>query len=135
MQTVLIVIHLLVVLALIGVVLIQRSEGGGLGIGGGGGGGGGGFFTARGSANLLTRATAILAALFFITSLTLTMSAGWNRGGSSLLQPSVPGQTAPAAPGAGGATILDQISPNGAQSGAPEGAGTVPAGPQVPQSQ
>ncbi|MGF9567280.1 preprotein translocase subunit SecG [Neorhizobium sp. JUb45] len=66
MQTVLIVIHLLIVLALVGVVLIQRSEGGGLGIGGGSG-----FMSARGTANALTRTTAILATLFFITSLGL----------------------------------------------------------------
>ncbi len=66
MQTVLIVIHLMIVLALVGVVLIQRSEGGGLGIGGGSG-----FMSARGTANALTRTTAILAALFFITSLGL----------------------------------------------------------------
>ena len=61
MQTVLIVIHLMIVLALVGVVLIQRSEGGGLGIGGGSG-----FMSARGTANALTRTTAILAALFFL---------------------------------------------------------------------
>lgn len=66
MQTVLIVIHLMIVLALVGVVLIQRSEGGGLGIGGGSG-----FMSARGAANALTRTTAILAALFFVTSLGL----------------------------------------------------------------
>lgn len=66
MQTVLIVIHLMIVLALVGVVLIQRSEGGGLGIGGGSG-----FMSARGTANALTRTTAILATLFFITSLAL----------------------------------------------------------------
>lgn len=66
MQTVLIVIHLMIVLALVGIVLIQRSEGGGLGIGGGSG-----FMSARGTANALTRTTAILAALFFITSLGL----------------------------------------------------------------
>ncbi|MFM2282461.1 MAG: preprotein translocase subunit SecG [Pseudomonadota bacterium] len=66
MQTVLIVIHLMIVLALVGVVLIQRSEGGGLGIGGGSG-----FMSARGAANALTRTTAILATLFFITSLSL----------------------------------------------------------------
>ncbi len=53
MQTVLIVIHLFIVLALIGVVLLQRSEGG-LGLGGGGGGGVGGFMTGRGQANALT---------------------------------------------------------------------------------
>jgi preprotein translocase subunit SecG len=66
MQTVLIVIHLMIVLALVGLVLIQRSEGGGLGIGGGSG-----FMSARGTANALTRTTAILATLFFITSLSL----------------------------------------------------------------
>jgi len=79
MTTVLLVIHILLALALIGVVLLQRSEGGGLGIGGGGGGGGGGmggFLTGRGTANLLTRTTAILAAAFMITSITLTLLAG-----------------------------------------------------------
>ena len=66
METIVIVIHLMIVLALVGVVLLQRSEGGGLGIGGGSG-----FMTARGAANALTRATAILAAAFFATSLGL----------------------------------------------------------------
>jgi preprotein translocase subunit SecG len=70
MQTVLIVVHLMIVLALVGVVLIQRSEGGGLGIGGGSG-----FMSARGTANALTRTTAILAVLFFITSLSLGLLA------------------------------------------------------------
>ncbi|OYW51773.1 MAG: preprotein translocase subunit SecG [Rhizobiales bacterium 12-68-15] len=117
MQTVLIVIHLMVVLALIGVVLIQRSEGGGLGIGGGGGGGGGGFFTARGTANVLTRATAILAAIFFVTSLSLTVLAGWGRTPPALLnQPGLP--TGPAVPQSGG-SILDQIRPQAPASTAP----------------
>ncbi|TSJ61472.1 preprotein translocase subunit SecG [Starkeya sp. 3C] len=127
MQTVLIVIHLMVVLALIGVVLIQRSEGGGLGIGGGGGGGG--FFSARGTANVLTRATAILAALFFVTSLSLTILAGWGRGPTTIFNApatSVPG--APGAPAPGG-TVLDQLK--GAQPAPP----AAPAAPQVPQSQ
>jgi preprotein translocase subunit SecG len=70
METVLIVVHLMVVLALVGVVLLQRSEGGGLGIGGGSG-----FMTARGADNALTRATAILAAAFFATSLVLSIVA------------------------------------------------------------
>ena len=70
MQTVLIVIHLMVVVALVGVVLLQRSEGGGLGIGGGSG-----FMTARGAANALTRATGILAIVFFATSLSLSLLA------------------------------------------------------------
>lgn len=77
MGNILLIIHLLIALALIGIVLLQRSEGGGLGIGGGGGGGGGGgmagFMTGRGTANLLTRLTAILAALFMISSIGLTI--------------------------------------------------------------
>lgn len=86
MTTVFLVIHILLALALIGVVLLQRSEGGGLGIGGGGGAGGGGgmsgFLTGRGTANLLTRTTAILAAGFMLTSITLTILAGGGAPGS-----------------------------------------------------
>ena len=63
MQTVLVVIHLMVVAAMIGVVLLQKSEGGGLGIGSTGG-----FLSSRGTANVLTRTTAILAGTFFATS-------------------------------------------------------------------
>ncbi|TPW29813.1 preprotein translocase subunit SecG [Martelella alba] len=80
MQTVLIVIHLIIVLALVGVILIQRSEGGGLGIGGGSG-----FMTARGTANALTRTTAILAALFFVTSLGLSVLARYQGTPSDIL--------------------------------------------------
>ena len=76
METILLVIHLIIALALIGLILIQRSEGGALGIGGGGGGGMSGFMTGRATANLLTRATAILAAGFFMTSMALTWVAG-----------------------------------------------------------
>jgi len=78
MQTVLLVIHLLIALALVGVVLLQRSEGGALGIGGGGGGGGGfgSMMSARGTANLLTRTTAILAACFMTTSILLAILSG-----------------------------------------------------------
>lgn len=75
MSTVLLVIHLLIAIGLVGSILIQRSEGGGLGIGGGGGGGG--LMTGRSSANLLTRTTSVLGALFFATSLGLAwLSAG-----------------------------------------------------------
>ena len=83
MQTVLLVIHLIVALALIGAVLLQRSEGGALGIGSGGGGGGN-LFSARGVGNALTRTTAILALCFFITSIGLTLLAvrGGGSGGS-----------------------------------------------------
>ena len=77
MELVLTVVHLLIAIALVGVVLIQRSEGGGLGMGGGSSGGGmGGFMTARGTANLLTRTTAILAAAFMLTSIGLAIFAG-----------------------------------------------------------
>jgi preprotein translocase subunit SecG len=72
MTTVLLVIHLMITVALVGIVLMQRSEGGALGIGGGGDG----FMSGRGAANLLTRTTGILAAIFFVTSLLLAMLAG-----------------------------------------------------------
>ena len=74
MQAVLLVIQLLVSIALIGVVLLQRSEGGALGMGGGGSGLGG-LFSPRGAADTLTRTTAILAILFFLSSLGLTLLA------------------------------------------------------------
>ena len=81
METLVLTIHILIALGLVITVLLQRSEGGGLGIGGGGGGGGGmgGFMSARGTANLLTRATAILATCFFTTSLTLAIIADSGR--------------------------------------------------------
>ena len=89
MNNVLLVIHLLIAVTMIGVVLLQRSEGGGLGIGGGGGGGGGGmggFLTGRGTANLLTRTTAILAAAFMVTSVTLTILAGGSSERRSIIE-------------------------------------------------
>ena len=76
METLALTIHILIALGLVITVLLQRSEGGGLGIGGGGGGGGGGFMTARGTANLLTRLTTILAVGFFTTTVTLAIMAG-----------------------------------------------------------
>lgn len=101
MITLILVVHILIAVALVGVVLIQRSEGGGLGIGGGGGGGGG-FMTGRAGANLLTRTTAVLAALFFMTSIGLAwLSTGTTRPSSILDagQPRTPaGQSAPATP-------------------------------------
>ncbi|MFA9476012.1 MAG: preprotein translocase subunit SecG, partial [Filomicrobium sp.] len=74
MENVLLVVHVLIVLALIVSVLMQRSEGGALGMGGGGSGGGG-FLTGRGTANMLTRTTAILAVCFFVTSIVSTILA------------------------------------------------------------
>ena len=85
METLVLTVHILIALALIGSVLLQRSEGGGLGIGGGGGGGGGGFMTARGTANLMTRITAILAACFFATSIILAIMAGATRESVSIV--------------------------------------------------
>src|SRR5256885_15352883 len=96
MQTVVIVIHLMIVAVLIGAVLLQKSEGGGLGMGGGAG-----FMSSRGTANLLTRMTAILAVGFFITSLFLSWPAGYHRQPSSIIRsPASPTPTAGrAAPG------------------------------------
>jgi preprotein translocase subunit SecG len=129
MQHVIIVIHLMLVLALIGVVLLQRSEGGGLGIGSSGG-----FMTNRGTANVLTRATAVLAGLFFVTSLVLSILAGFNRKPTSIIQgtesgPTVPGPAGSPPPlnsGSGG--LLNQLQ------GAPAAPPAAPSGPQVPQS-
>ena len=88
MLTVVIVVHLMIVLALIGVVLLQKAEGGGLGMGGGGAGG---FLTSRGTANVLTRATAILALCFFATSLILSILAGMERKPRSTVTPAMMG--------------------------------------------
>ncbi|MFN3508659.1 MAG: preprotein translocase subunit SecG [Allorhizobium sp.] len=100
MQTVLLVIYLMVVVALIGVVLIQRSEGGGLGIGGGSG-----FMSARGTANALTRTTAILATLFFAISLALGILARYESRPTDILDriPAGNGTTQ------GGGSVLDQL--------------------------
>ncbi|WOC14842.1 preprotein translocase subunit SecG [Pseudochrobactrum sp. MP213Fo] len=121
MQTVLIVIHLLIVLSLVGVVLIQRSEGGGLGIGGGSG-----FMSARGAANALTRMTAILGAGFFATSLLLGIMAMNGERPADILNriPTTTGsQTAPAN---GGNGILNQLG--GGNTAAPEApASSVPS--------
>ena len=98
MTAVIIVIHLILAIALVGVILLQRSEGGGLGMGGGGGGMGG-FMTGRATANLLTRATAVIAALFMLTSLTLAILAGGDRESRSILdQPPAPVEQEPAKP-------------------------------------
>jgi preprotein translocase subunit SecG len=147
MQTVVIIIHLIIVLALIGVVLLQRSEGG-LGLGGGGGGGVSGFMTGRGQTNALTRATAILATVFFLTSMVLSWMATQTRAPRSILDTAVPpaasDQQTPA-PGGQGPGLLEQLQRmRGGQSGqggappapgVPAPTGPAPdAGPAVPQS-
>jgi preprotein translocase subunit SecG len=137
MLTVIIVIHLMLVLALIGVVLLQKSEGGGLVSSTSG------FMTGRGTANALSRATALLAAGFFVTSLTLSWLASFDRKPTSIINTGAPatqeapggGPTPPLNQGAGG--LLNQLQkgiPN-----APAGPGAArppaaPSGPQVPES-
>jgi preprotein translocase subunit SecG len=141
MQTVIIIVHLLIVLALIGVVLLQRSEGG---LGLGGGGGVSGFMTGRGQANALTRATAILAGLFFLTSIVLSLMASYSRGPRSIFEGATPpaGQQVPAgqSPGGGqGPGVLEQLQQlQGGQPSAPATPSAptpapAPSGPQVPQ--
>jgi preprotein translocase subunit SecG len=106
MTFVLLLIHLFVTIALIGVVLIQRSEGGGLGIGTSQGMGS--FMSGRGTANLLTRTTAILAAIFFGLSLTLAlMNRGTGGVGRSLLDSAPSSTSAPA----GGKPALPALPP------------------------
>lgn len=126
METVVIVIHLMVVLALVLVVLLQRSEGGALGMGGGGGGGGGGLMSSRGTANLLTRATAILAVAFFSTSIALSLIAKTGDRPSGVLD-QLPNSTqqVPGSPdGSTGGGILDSLKQQ-----------SEPSGPQVPAAQ
>lgn len=128
METVLIVVHLMIVLALVGVVLLQRSEGGGLGIGGGSG-----FMTARGAANALTRATAFLAIAFFATSLALSIMARYGERPIDILE-RLPTQTG--APAGGGAGVLDRLGGDAPAPAAPaETAPAAPAAPAVPEGQ
>jgi preprotein translocase subunit SecG len=128
MQAVVIVVHLMIVAVLIGAVLLQKSEGGGLGMGGGAG-----FMSSRGTSNLLTRTTAILAAGFFVTSLYLAWSAGADRKPSSILgtaptSQSPSGATPVAPPTSGG--VLDTLKKVDEQQGQ-----QAPSGPQPPRSQ
>jgi len=127
MYTVFIIIHVMIAVSLIGVVLLQRSEGGGLGIGGGGMSG---LMSSRGSANLLTRVTAGLAALFMATSLVLVLlSGGPSRPRSILDQPQPAPASTPAAPPA-----TNQAPPSAPAAPAPE-TGGAPKVPTVPQGQ
>jgi preprotein translocase subunit SecG len=130
MIKVLLVLHVFVTIALIGVVLIQRSEGGGLGLGGGQGMGN--FMSGRGTANLLTRTTAILGTAFFMLSLGLALL---YKGGSvdnaaailnAPVQHSTPA-TSPAPPAPGAPPALPQSLPQ-----TPADALPAPAAPAVP---
>lgn len=121
MQNIVIVIHLVIVIALVGAVLLQRSEGGGLGIGGGSG-----FMSARGAANTLTRTTAILALLFFATSLGLSIMARYQSRPADIFDQLQ--QQQPVQPGSGGG-ILDQLGGT-----LPSETTEVPAPSEVPAS-
>src|SRR3981081_720789 len=130
MQTVVIVIHLMIVTVLIGAVLLQKSEGGGLGMGGGAG-----FMSSRGTANLLTRTTAILAFGFYLTSLFLSWYASYDRKPTSNLdnppapQPQPAGAAPPAPPMSQGGGILDSLKKaDERQQNQP-----APSGPQAPR--
>jgi preprotein translocase subunit SecG len=127
MLSVVIIIHLMLVLGLIGVVLLQKSEGGGLISSTSG------FLSGRGTANVLTRTTAFLAAGFFVTSLALSWLAGFDRKPVSIIRGGAPtSQEAPGAPVAplsSGGGILNQLG-----GGAPPAGTPAPSGPQVPQS-
>jgi len=110
MTNILLVIHLLIAIALVSLVLMQKSEGGGLGIGGGGGGSGGGFLTGRGTANLLTRTTAILAVAFFSTSMLLAITAGRTGSDGGSVFDRAPVQQNGTAPGqTNGGGVLDDL--------------------------
>jgi preprotein translocase subunit SecG len=131
MLTVVIVIHLMLVLGIIAVVLLQKSEGGGLVSSTSG------FMTGRGTANVLTRTTAFLAIGFFVTSLALSWLAGLGRKPASIINTggAPVTQQAPGVPVAplssGGHGVLAQL-----RGGPPPAApGPAPSGPQPPQSQ
>ena len=128
MEQVVLVIHLMLALAIIGLVLVQRSEGGGLGIGGGGGGLGQ-FASARATANILTRTTAICAVCFFCTSLLLAWLAGTHTGQGGILERVETGNAAEAPSVAGGA----EGTGNGAAQESEEN--VPPKPPQAPISQ
>jgi len=137
MLTVIIVVHLMLVIALIGVVLLQKSEGGGLISSTSG------FLTGRGTANVLTRTTAMLAAAFFLTSLALSWLAGFQRHPTSIINSSGAPVTQEAP--AGGpplpptGNLLNQLQQG--LPGLPSGSNPAlappptPSGPQVPRSQ
>ena len=131
MQTVIIVVHLMIVATLIATVLLQKSEGGGLGVGGGAG-----FMSSRGTANLLTRTTAVLAVGFFMTSLLLSWLASYDRKPSSIIDgipasQSQPGDAAPPTTPPAGGGVLDSLKKSDQQQQNPP----APSGPEAPRSQ
>jgi preprotein translocase subunit SecG len=141
MATVIIVIHLMVVLAMIGLILLQRSEGGALGIGGGSGA----FLSGRGAGNVLSHTTAYLAIAFFATSLGLALLGRYESRPSDILE-RLPGQAAPvtegqAPPVSGGETpataedLLRQLGGAGGPQTPPSSGATEPAVPSAPTAE
>jgi preprotein translocase subunit SecG len=130
MTTVLLVIHIMVAFSMIVLILLQRSEGGALGMGGGGGG----FVTGRAAANLLTKITAVLAAIFFTTSLALGILSH-RPAPASAVGSAAQGTTAPA-PGESAPQSLPDIKlPKlGTQTPPAQSAPAAPAQPKLPQS-
>jgi len=126
MSAVVLVIHMILAIAIIGLVLLQRSEGGGLGIGGSGGMGG--IATPQGAASAMTRATWWCVAGFFVTSLTLGVMSG--QGGSSImdkLDEPVAAVTAPATPDVpAGGTASEDAAAKPAEAAAPAAAPEAP---------
>jgi preprotein translocase subunit SecG len=137
LASILLVVHLMIAAGLVGVVLLQRSEGGALGIGGGGGGGS--FLTGRGTANLLTRVTAGLAGAFFLTSLLLTILAQSNNTATPVVGRDQPSQTQPAVPAVPGTPAPPASGDNTPAGTQPRGGifdrlQTTPAAPVPPPS-
>ena len=124
MFTFLLVVQAIVAASLVGVILMQRSEGGGLGVGGSSSG----FMTARGAADFLTRTTAVLATIFVVLAIALAAIAGVSRQPATI-DTSLANQTAPVAPVAplGGEVIPGQQPPaEGAQAPANQSEPAVP---------
>ncbi|WP_292294525.1 preprotein translocase subunit SecG [Marivita sp.] len=114
MENVVLIIHLLLALALIGVVLLQRSDGGGLGAMGGGGGG---AVSTRSAATGLGKLTWVLAIAFICTSLTLTIIAAQNASGSSIMDRLSGGGSAPVEDGDSDPLSTDGLLPPPASTG------------------
>jgi preprotein translocase subunit SecG len=128
MIVVLFVIHVFIAVALIGVVLLQKSEGGALGMGGGGMSG---FMTGRSTANLLTRTTAILAAAFMVTSILLVVLSHVSQAPRSIVDEPVSGPAAPLAPTAPTPPTTPGV-PAGPTAPTPPATPTAPAEPSAP---
>jgi preprotein translocase subunit SecG len=123
MYTFLLIVQTIVATSLVAVILMQRSEGGGLGVGGSSSG----FMTARGAADLLTRSTSVLAAIFIVLAILLAAIAGVSRKPTTI-DTSLVNQMAPTVPASGSAVPGQQPAQQQPQNGAPANQ-TAPAVP------